>query len=130
MSAFPAEDLEKLNEDLARRRLQLLVGIRTKLAEARGERVGADETSSIDVGDRAFLDLASEMDLAIADRDIQQLRDVEAAQQRIAARTFGICTDCGEPIAMARLRAFPTAQRCSACQTAEEARQRNPLHKT
>lgn len=129
MTAFPPDNLGQFSEQLAQRRLQLLAEISAKLAQARGERIGADDASSIDGGDRAFLDLASELDLAIVERDVHELRDVEAAQERIAASTFGTCTDCGEVIAMARLHAFPSAKRCSPCQTACEARQRNPLHK-
>ena len=129
MPAFPSDDLASFDKQLAKRRLHLLAEIRARLAEARGERIGADEASSIDGGDRAFLDLASEMDLALAERDVQELRDVEAAQERIAARVFGTCTDCDEAIAIARLHAFPTAKRCSPCQTAYESRRRNPQHK-
>ena len=33
---------------------------------------------------------------------------------------FGECRDCGEPIALARLSAYPTATRCLACQQRHE----------
>jgi DnaK suppressor protein len=130
MTAVRPEEIAEIGRQLALRRVQLQDEIRAKLAEARSEQVGADETSSVDVGDRAFLDLASELDVATAERDVRELRDVEAAQERIAAGTFGTCSDCGVDIALARLRASPTAKRCNACQTASEQRQRNPLHKS
>jgi RNA polymerase-binding protein DksA len=129
MTAFSSDEITDFSRQLAERRAELLAEIRAKLAEARSEQVDADVTSSVDVGDRAFLDLASELDIAAAERDIRELREVEAAQERIASGTFGTCADCGIAIAAARLRAAPTAKRCSACQTASEQRQRNPLHR-
>lgn len=53
-------------------------------------------------------------------RDQQELQDVRAALQRIADGEYGECIDCGKPIAVARLQAFPTAKRCIDCQTRHE----------
>jgi hypothetical protein len=38
--------------------------------------------------------------------------------------TYGICVDCGETIPMARLEAYPFADRCIRCATAAEAGRR------
>lgn len=50
------------------------------------------------------------------------LHEAEAAQQgvaraklRVAAGTYGACVRCGEPIATARLHAFPAAECCLGC---------------
>jgi DnaK suppressor protein len=56
--------------------------------------------------------------------DRTRLKDVDEAQQRMAEGGYGICTDCGEDIPRARLRAQPIAVRCAACQAALEARHR------
>jgi RNA polymerase-binding protein DksA len=48
------------------------------------------------------------------------LDEIDAAQARLAAGTFGACEACGEPIPLARLRALPTARRCVACERAAE----------
>jgi DnaK suppressor protein len=45
----------------------------------------------------------------------QQLREVGAALERVAAGTYGRCSLCGRPIAADRLAARPTAERCIAC---------------
>jgi DnaK suppressor protein len=50
----------------------------------------------------------------------RQLREVLAALERFAARTYGACTDCGEPIAPIRLRAVPWVATCISCQEARE----------
>jgi DnaK suppressor protein len=40
---------------------------------------------------------------------------IDAAIARVEAGTFGVCTRCGRPIAVDRLRARPTAELCIAC---------------
>ncbi|MFI7060705.1 TraR/DksA family transcriptional regulator [Kribbella sp. NPDC050124] len=47
-----------------------------------------------------------------------QLAEVEAAIERLAAGTYGVCEQCGQPIAPARLEARPTARTCIACASA------------
>ena len=54
------------------------------------------------------------------ERDIEELREIETANERIAAGTYGECMDCGVDIPVDRLRAQPTAKRCIACQEAFE----------
>ena len=54
----------------------------------------------------------ADLNLAIVDRHVLELRDIEAARARIADRTYGACVDCGDDIAPERLRAWPTAKRC------------------
>ena len=44
-----------------------------------------------------------------------ELADVERALARIAAGTYGICTNCGKRITVARLDARPTAELCIDC---------------
>jgi DnaK suppressor protein len=43
---------------------------------------------------------------------------------QIKNNTYGICADCGETIPMARLEAYPFADRCIRCATAAEAGRR------
>jgi RNA polymerase-binding transcription factor DksA len=45
-------------------------------------------------------------------RHVDELRDIEAARERMADGTYGRCVDCGEDIDVERLRAYPTARRC------------------
>jgi DnaK suppressor protein len=47
---------------------------------------------------------------------------VEAALARLREERYGVCIDCGEPIAPARLLAYPTATRCIECQQTHEAK--------
>ncbi len=43
------------------------------------------------------------------------LAEIDAAQDRLAAGTYGVCERCGQPIAAARLEARPAARTCVAC---------------
>lgn len=45
----------------------------------------------------------------------QELRQIDAALQRIDLGTYGLCEVCGEPIAEKRLDALPIATRCIEC---------------
>ena len=46
------------------------------------------------------------------------LAEVEAALERLAAGTYGICERCGQPIGQARLEARPAARTCIRCASA------------
>jgi len=63
-------------------------------------------------------------DLALRDRAVQQLAQVDAALARLDAGTFGRCKRCGRPIASARLDALPWAAHCIGCQSALDRGQR------
>jgi len=75
-----------------------------------------------DVQDESLADLLVDVNLGEIDREVQALRDIEAARSRIGAGTFGRCLDCGEPMGWRRLDAYPTATRCLECQVRHEQR--------
>ncbi|WP_284617955.1 TraR/DksA family transcriptional regulator [Aquabacterium humicola] len=54
------------------------------------------------------------------ERDIEELRQIEAARQRIAQGSYGECIDCGRDIPLARLQVQPWSARCAPCQTQAE----------
>jgi len=56
------------------------------------------------------------------DREQAEFDDIEAGLERLRSGTFGLCDECHGEIPMARLRAVPTAWRCLACQSRQEAR--------
>jgi DnaK suppressor protein len=57
-----------------------------------------------------------EVAAAVVDRRARELEEVTRALADIDAGRYGICRDCGEPIAKARLKVMPFATRCVACQ--------------
>ena len=63
-------------------------------------------------------------DLALRERSVQHLAQVDAALARLDDGTFGVCIRCGREIAPARLEALPWAAYCIDCQTAIDRGQR------
>jgi RNA polymerase-binding protein DksA len=53
-------------------------------------------------------------------RQRHELDEIDAAQARLEAGTYGSCEDCAAAIPLARLRAMPTARHCVACQRRHE----------
>lgn len=73
-----------------------------------------------DLEDQSLADLLVDVNLAEVTRDVQETRAIERALKRIALGTYGVCVSCGQPIERERLEAYPTANRCAACQRAYE----------
>ena len=69
-----------------------------------------------DIGDESVADAVADLNLEIVDRQVKEMRDIEAARRRIKASDYGVCMDCGADIGFDRLMAYPTAKRCLACQ--------------
>jgi DnaK suppressor protein len=61
-----------------------------------------------------------EIAFAVADHRARQLAEVTRALEDISAGRYGVCRECGEPIAKARLKVMPFATRCVACQARVE----------
>ena len=99
--------------------------LRARLAERsrvlRGEiDRGLHESSAVgDPGrpDEAVADLESGIALAEVERDAEELNAVLEALSRIEHGGYGLCEECGAPIAFERLLAQPQAPRCIRCET-------------
>lgn len=110
-----------------RARLAVLQGeIHEALLRTDAETYGELAGQVHDVEDQSLADLLTDVNLAGISREIEEVRSIEAARRRIADRTYGSCCDCGEPINTDRLEAYPTAQRCLACQRAYDLRTAAP----
>lgn len=73
-----------------------------------------------DVGDASVATAVVDLDHAVVQRHVAAIRNIDEALARMRRREYGICVDCGDEIAYARLAAFPTAQRCIGCQERHE----------
>ncbi|WP_449412944.1 TraR/DksA family transcriptional regulator [Pandoraea soli] len=73
-----------------------------------------------DDADLANEETAERVQDAMLDHFRKQLADIEAARNRIHRGEYGICIDCRQSIPYARLKAYPTAKRCAACQHRHE----------
>ncbi len=100
--------------------LQLREEIRQNLLRTDNESYQELAGSVHDISDEALADLLVDINNANISRQIQEIRDIDAALLRIANKTYGECIDCGQPISLQRLQAYPTAKRCLDCQEVYE----------
>jgi len=78
----------------------------------------SDELDTSDSADNGSDVLIAELDEGLSDDLRAELSAVERAEQRLAAGTYGLSVESGEPIPDERLEALPTAERT----TEEQAR--------
>ncbi len=74
-----------------------------------------------DPTDRATYEADRNFELRIRDREHKLIKKVKEALERIENGTYGICEQCGEDIAIERLKARPVTTQCIECKTREEA---------
>jgi len=80
-----------------------------------------DELATLEMHQAGSLgeDVNTELATAILSRlegqEKHALDEIDAAQARLAAGTYGVCEDCSAPIPLTRLRALPTARYCVPC---------------
>ncbi len=106
-----AADLERLRRELA-----IVEAEMDDLIADSGEGAGDDQADS---GTKTF-EREHEMSLVINARDM--VLQTERALERIDAKTYGYCEDCGAAIGKARLQVFPRATLCMICKQKEERR--------
>ncbi|MGA8297004.1 MAG: TraR/DksA C4-type zinc finger protein [Acidimicrobiales bacterium] len=58
-----------------------------------------------------------ERDLALSAQALEAVDEIDAALEKIATGKYGICENCGQLIAKARLEALPYARLCIACKS-------------
>jgi len=120
MSELSDKDLKQFEERFLSRRDELRRIIHDELLATQREEFVELAGQVHDSGDESIAELLIGIDLAGRQRELDEMQDVEAALERIAAATFGVCMDCGEDIGRSRLDAYPTAKRCLRCQNRYE----------
>lgn len=121
MSHLKQEDLTNIRNALQMRREALLKQVAAALEES-----GQTQFSEVlgrasgDSSDEALAVTLGDISAARLDHEIRQLRELDAAMQRLESKDFGVCQDCGAPIPVARLIANPSSVRCIACQELHE----------
>ena len=68
-----------------------------------------------DLADQASGNNEVHIQLKLKQTDAKILQAIEEALVRMDKGTYGICRDCGDPIAAARLLAIPWTRVCIAC---------------
>jgi DnaK suppressor protein len=74
-----------------------------------------NNTRQGDMADQASGNNEVHIQLKLKQTDAKILQAIEEALRRIETGTYGICRDCGEQIAPARLNAIPWTRVCITC---------------
>jgi len=118
--ALTQQQTQKLHTVIEQRRESLLAELREDVERTRKDRHDDLAGTTGDAGDESVAALLADLDHADVGRDLNELRDLEAARTRLADGSYGTCADCGGEIGFERLKANPAAARCIACQTRHE----------
>jgi DnaK suppressor protein len=80
-----------------------------------------------DPTDRASLESDRALILRMRDRERKLLAKIDEAVKRLDTGSYGRCEECGDEIALERLKARPVTTLCIACKSDQEARERPGL---
>jgi RNA polymerase-binding protein DksA len=105
------EQVEPFAEMLRTRRRDLLQEFRK--AEEGLEFIAEDRESEIE--ERAQEERSARLLARLDDRTLHEVREIDAALERILKGTYGACEACAEAIPIARLLALPATRCCVDC---------------
>jgi DnaK suppressor protein len=109
----------ELKRMLQERQRELATEVQGKI---RGVRADAAEKPHdvMDQGETSEVDIQEDIELALIQMKAETLNKINEALTRLEDGRYGLCFECGEEIAEARLRALPFAVRCKDCEEARE----------
>jgi DnaK suppressor protein len=110
-------DLSEYRDALLRKKGELIGTGGIKPLQASME----NNTRQGDMADQASGNNEVHIALKLKQTDAKILQAIEEALLRIEKGTYGVCRDCGEPIAPARLKAIPWTRVCISCKEKQRA---------
>ena len=97
-----------------------LHNLTTKSDNTVGKWIDAGIIQEPDLLDQAMEEQTRDRKLHFRNRDQKLIAKIQRRLQAIDDGTYGICEDCEEPIAIARLKARPVTSYCIDCKTRQE----------
>jgi len=104
-------DEQHFKDALLRKRTEILGTGGIKPLQASME----NNTRQGDMADQASGNNEVHIQLKLKQTDAKILQAIEDALERLDKNTYGVCRDCGEMIADARLKAIPWTRVCITC---------------
>lgn len=123
-------DARELKKQLNDRFLVLREEIREELLQSDNQHFIDLAGQVHDLEEESVADLLVDLDLAVIDMHVEEIRVIDAALMRMATGTYGVCSHCEREISLQRLNACPTAVRCQPCQARHEREHAGPAHPT
>ena len=112
MAELTREQLDELRARLDRREAELLEEVRAKGPQAGPVPSKEPHNQVEDLGEQGEQRIRDAIAQAEQERDVDELRQIAAAKERMARGEYGLCVECGDAIPFARLQAQPAAARC------------------
>lgn len=112
MRELTSTQLQALKSALQQRRAGLLDSIREQLLDTERQSYAELAGTVHDLEDESVASLLEDLGHSQIDRHVEEVRDIDAALQRLAEGNYGYCVDCGREIEHERLFVQPTARRC------------------
>jgi DnaK suppressor protein len=110
---------DELKVMLEERQRELTQEVQGKIRGVRAE--GAEKPHEVmDQGETSEVDIQEDIELALIQMKAETLNKIHEALARLEEGRYGLCFECGDEIAEARLRALPFAVRCKDCEEARE----------
>jgi DnaK suppressor protein len=110
---------EELKRMLEGRQRELVAEVQGKIRGVRAD--GAEKPHEVmDQGETSEVDIQEDIELALIQMKAETLNKINEALARLEDGRYGMCFECGDEIAEARLRALPFAVRCKDCEEARE----------
>jgi len=109
----PMTKFQEIHDQLEERRAQLerrLQKIGDDVRRTQGPLDADSEEQAVELENAPVLD-------ALDASGHDELAEIRAALARYAGGEFGVCAECGEEVALERLRVVPTARCCVSCAT-------------
>jgi DnaK suppressor protein len=114
-----ASRYDELKQMLHDRQRELIVEVQGKIRGVRAD--GAEKPHEVmDQGETSEVDIQEDIELALIQMKAETLNKINEALARLEEGRYGLCFECGDEIAEARLRALPFAVRCKDCEEARE----------
>jgi len=121
MSQLSKSDLQSVENKLNERKKALLEEVRKELDQRENQHLASVMGNYPgDSGDVSLADWLADLNILRVDRQVRELREIETKLAQVRDGTANECVDCGKPIGLQRLLAYPTAMRCVVCQEKHE----------
>ena len=116
---YKIEDINELKEQLIAREER----IKKNIGKAQNEIELMRNQSPTDEGDYAVLMNDTSIEDALIGKQLNELKEIELALDKISKGNYGICEMCEEPIGIERLKVKPFARFCISCREINEKEQ-------
>jgi DnaK suppressor protein len=110
------KDAKKYEKILQEKKKQIIM----ELLRDNEDYSGLSDESMGDLVDQAYKMAEKDLIFGMSQNEKATLEMIDAALERIAGGTFGVCAACGQGIEAKRLEIIPYAIKCIKCKTVEE----------